>query len=91
MSYLTVAVPVETHASYQLTKALPWWFRRYIMFDKRAKLEPLYKFEGIAGAEQDEKGSKKPFEKGRESWAEGERGSTVEMSAGGKREDSIEV
>lgn len=27
--------------NYQLTKVLPWWFRRYILFRKGAKLEPL--------------------------------------------------
>ncbi|KAL9123657.1 MAG: hypothetical protein Q9217_006932 [Psora testacea] len=40
------AVPTRTHAKYQLTKALPWWFKRYILCNKRAKLEPLYHFEG---------------------------------------------
>ena len=30
---------------YQLTKALPYWFKRYVTFDKSATLEPLYKFD----------------------------------------------
>ncbi|KAI9742432.1 MAG: hypothetical protein M1818_003966 [Claussenomyces sp. TS43310] len=39
------AVPTRTHAYYQLTKALPWFFKRYCLFQKNAKLEPLYHFE----------------------------------------------
>ena len=40
------AVPTRTHMKYQVTKALPYWFRRYIMRQKSARLEPLYHFEG---------------------------------------------
>jgi len=39
------AVPTRTHARYQFTKALPYWFKRYVFMDKTAKLEPLYKFD----------------------------------------------
>ena len=39
------AVPTRTHMHYQLTKALPWWFKRYVLFRKGAPLEPLYKFD----------------------------------------------
>lgn len=46
------AVPTRTHVKYQLTKALPWWFKRYVMQNKSAKLEPLYHFEGAVAADQ---------------------------------------
>lgn len=46
------AVPTHTHARYQVTKALPWWFKRWVLFRKDAKLEPLYKFDGAVAADQ---------------------------------------
>ena len=46
------AVPTHTHARYQLTKALPWWFNRYVLFRKGAKLESLYKFDGAVASDQ---------------------------------------
>ncbi|KAI0376357.1 hypothetical protein F5Y04DRAFT_286005 [Hypomontagnella monticulosa] len=36
------AVPNRKFASYQVTKALPWWFKRYCLFQRNAVLEPLY-------------------------------------------------
>jgi hypothetical protein len=42
------AVPVRKFASYQLRVALPHWFKRWILFDRTAKKEPLYHFETIA-------------------------------------------
>jgi MFS family permease len=39
------AVPTRTHMRYQITKALPWGFNRYILRRKGAELEPLYHFE----------------------------------------------
>ena len=39
------AVPTRTHMRYQVTKALPYFFRRWILFRKDAVLEPLFKFE----------------------------------------------
>ncbi|KAH9901716.1 hypothetical protein F4778DRAFT_781607 [Xylariomycetidae sp. FL2044] len=36
------AVPNRKFASYQLRKAAPWWFKRYIFFQRGAVLEPLY-------------------------------------------------
>ncbi|KAJ4190935.1 hypothetical protein NW767_006165 [Fusarium falciforme] len=44
------AVPVRKFASYQLRVALPHWFKRWILFDRTAKKEPLYHFESIANA-----------------------------------------
>lgn len=39
------AVPTRTHMKYQLTQALPYWFKRYVFFQKSATLEPLYQFD----------------------------------------------
>lgn len=38
------AVPTRTHMHYQITKALPWFFNKYIM-RRDVVLEPLYKFD----------------------------------------------
>jgi len=46
------AVPTRKHVSYQLTVALPWWFRRYVFFQKGATLEPLYHFDNPVGQSQ---------------------------------------
>lgn len=47
-----VAVPTTTHAKYQLTKALPYWFNRYVFMNKNATLEPLYQFDVLATDEK---------------------------------------
>jgi len=39
------AVPTRTHMHYQLTKALPWWIKRWVLMRKDAVLEPLYSFD----------------------------------------------
>jgi hypothetical protein len=41
------AVPTRKHMSYQLNKALPYWFNRYIL-RRNVTLEPLYHFDHIA-------------------------------------------
>lgn len=46
------AVPTRVHMKYQVTKALPYWFRRYI-FRQNVELEPLYKFDHLASANED--------------------------------------
>lgn len=46
------AVPTRTHMKYQLTKALPYWVRRYVFFDKKAWLQPLYHFDGAVAEHQ---------------------------------------
>lgn len=46
------AVPTRTHVSYQCTKALPYWIKRYILRRKNARLEPLYQFDGALAADQ---------------------------------------
>ncbi|KAH8804213.1 sugar transporter [Flagelloscypha sp. PMI_526] len=39
------AVPLRTHANYQLTKFLPYFIKRYVFFGgKKVPLEPLYDF-----------------------------------------------
>ncbi|KAI0539177.1 sugar transporter-domain-containing protein [Xylaria digitata] len=39
------AVPSTLFIKYQFTKALPWWFKRWVLFQKSATLEPLYHFD----------------------------------------------
>jgi hypothetical protein len=39
------AVPTRVHMHYQLTKALPWWIKRYVLMRKGPGLEPLYHFD----------------------------------------------
>ena len=46
------AVPTRTHMKYQLTKALPFWLKRYVLMRKNARLEPLYKFDGAVAEHQ---------------------------------------
>lgn len=46
------AVPTRRHVSYQCTEAAPWWIKRYIFFNKKATLKPLYQFDGAVAATQ---------------------------------------
>jgi hypothetical protein len=39
------SVPTHIFAKYQLTKALPYFVKRWIFFRRNARLEPLYKLE----------------------------------------------
>ncbi|KAK8107624.1 uncharacterized protein PG998_009637 [Apiospora kogelbergensis] len=39
------AVPTKTFIHYNTTKWIPWYMRRWVLFQKDAKLEPLYHFE----------------------------------------------
>ncbi|KAG6088890.1 hypothetical protein E4U15_004883 [Claviceps sp. LM218 group G6] len=41
-------VPTRKFAKYQLTVTLPWWFKRYVFFQRHATREPLYEFEKVA-------------------------------------------
>lgn len=36
------AVPTRVFMKYQVTKTLPWWFKRWVLFRRDAALEPLY-------------------------------------------------
>jgi hypothetical protein len=51
------AVPLRRFMSYQTGTWLPWWFKRYVLFQKKAQLKPLYTFEGVKGDVNEEKGS----------------------------------
>lgn len=42
------AVPTRKFAKYQLCTNLPWWFKRYVFFQRDATKEPLYHFEKVA-------------------------------------------
>lgn len=46
------AVPTRVHMKYQVTKALPYWFKRYI-FRQNVELEPLYQFDHLASGNGD--------------------------------------
>ncbi|KAG7093617.1 hypothetical protein E1B28_007281 [Marasmius oreades] len=50
------AVPTWKHISYQGTKTLPYWIKRYLFFRKNAVLEPLYNFEEVESITVYEKG-----------------------------------
>ena len=39
------AVPTRVFMRYQVTKALPWWLKRWVLFQKDAALEPLYQLD----------------------------------------------
>ncbi|KAH7321064.1 hypothetical protein B0I35DRAFT_477585 [Stachybotrys elegans] len=39
------AVPTRVFMRYQVTKALPWWLKRWILFQKDVALEPLYQLD----------------------------------------------
>jgi len=40
------AVPTGKFAKYQLTEALPYWFKRWVLFRKNTELKPLYHTDG---------------------------------------------
>lgn len=42
-------VPTRKFIAYNFRVALPWWWKRWVLFDKRAKLAPLYTFDGVEG------------------------------------------
>ncbi|KAI1341671.1 sugar transporter-domain-containing protein [Xylariaceae sp. FL0016] len=39
------AVPTPVFMRYQMAKALPWWFKRWVLWQRSAELEPLYHFD----------------------------------------------
>ncbi|KAG5916980.1 hypothetical protein E4U42_007420 [Claviceps africana] len=41
-------VPTRQFAKYQLTVALPWWFKRYVLFRRNATKKPLYHFDKVS-------------------------------------------
>ncbi|KAF1364051.1 hypothetical protein EJ07DRAFT_162566 [Lizonia empirigonia] len=40
-------VPTRKFIAYNFRVALPWWWKRWVLFDKSAKLAPLYRFDGL--------------------------------------------
>jgi hypothetical protein len=36
------SVPTATYAGHQVKKSVPWFFKRYVLFQKNARLEPLF-------------------------------------------------
>ncbi|KAF2465801.1 uncharacterized protein BDR25DRAFT_378490 [Lindgomyces ingoldianus] len=40
-------VPTGRHIAYQLRTWLPWWIKKYIFFQRKAQLKPLYQLEGF--------------------------------------------
>ncbi|ORY04477.1 and other transporter-domain-containing protein [Clohesyomyces aquaticus] len=40
-------VPTRRHVSYQIRTWLPWWIKKYVLFQRKAQLEPLYRLEGV--------------------------------------------
>ncbi|KAF7548561.1 hypothetical protein G7046_g8633 [Stylonectria norvegica] len=48
------AVPTRVFVRYQVTKALPWWLRRWILFQKNAALKPLYQLDVAEHEHEDE-------------------------------------
>jgi hypothetical protein len=41
------SVPTSRFARYQVKEVLPWWFKRYVLFNKSAVCPPLYRTEGL--------------------------------------------
>lgn len=41
------AVPTGKHMKYQLTESAPFFFKRYVAFNKNAQLKPLYTFDHV--------------------------------------------
>ncbi|KAJ4379039.1 hypothetical protein N0V85_008908 [Neurospora sp. IMI 360204] len=47
------AVKTSEFMSYQCTKALPWFIKRWVFWQRNAKLEPLYEFDRVKEAEME--------------------------------------
>lgn len=39
------AVPTSVFIKYNSTKVVPWWFKRYVLWNRDVTLEPLYHFD----------------------------------------------
>lgn len=49
------AVKTRDFMKYQCTKALPWFIKRWVFWQRNAKLEPLYEFDRVKEAERERK------------------------------------
>jgi hypothetical protein len=48
-------VPTWQHAGYQIDTYLPWFFKRYLLWNRAAELKPLYKeFSAVPNRDDDE-------------------------------------
>ncbi|RKU43865.1 hypothetical protein DL546_004319 [Coniochaeta pulveracea] len=56
------AVPTRVFMRYQITKALPFWFKRWCLLDRTATLEPLYHFDRPEYIASDSEGGMGPAE-----------------------------
>ncbi|KAI1353233.1 sugar transporter-domain-containing protein [Xylaria sp. FL0043] len=65
------AVPSTLFIKYQFTKVLPWWFKRWVLFQKGATLEPLYHFDSPPVAASSEPARSSSVEKKEDSDAIG--------------------
>jgi sugar porter (SP) family MFS transporter len=45
-------VPTTVHMKYQITEALPYWVKKWVFFQRNAKLRPLYHFEHVIGEDR---------------------------------------
>lgn len=52
------AVPTRTFMHYQIFTWLPWWFKRYILWNKNAVLEPLYHFDVVERVNSEDESEK---------------------------------
>jgi hypothetical protein len=50
------AVPTSKHMAYQVKEFLPYWVRRYVLFQK-VDLKPLYNFDEVESITVFEKGA----------------------------------
>ncbi|KAI0977302.1 sugar transporter-domain-containing protein [Xylaria arbuscula] len=52
------AVPTSKFINYQVTKVVPWWFKRWVLFQRSAELEPLYEDAKVHRARSDKSSEK---------------------------------
>ncbi|TGJ85469.1 hypothetical protein E0Z10_g3288 [Xylaria hypoxylon] len=77
------AVPSTLFIKYQFTKVLPWWFKRWVLFQKSATLEPLYHFDSPPVAASSEPARSSSVEKGERSEAIG-TSTGIDITGSGK-------
>jgi sugar porter (SP) family MFS transporter len=46
------AVPTSKFVNHQVTQVVPWWFKRWVLFQRHAQLKPLYQQDEIRKREQ---------------------------------------
>jgi MFS family permease len=53
------AVPTRRFMSYQLRETLPYWIKRYVLWQRNAELKPLYHFDQVKREKKQEEVAKK--------------------------------